>query len=88
MNNILKKIYQLEIVFVKKSTEKYELEACGYSERQTTKNDTMGENSKFPKSCTFDTPVLKLAVCPLNIHNLKLKWSNDLRQTENKSEKL
>ena len=24
---------------------------------------------KFPKSCTFETPISKLAVCPLNIHN-------------------
>ena len=29
----------------------------------------MDESSKFPKSCTFETPILKLAVCPLNIHN-------------------
>ena len=29
----------------------------------------MGESSKFSKSCTFETPILKLAVCPLNIHN-------------------
>ena len=26
---------------------------------------------KFPKSLTFETPILKLAVCPLNIHNFK-----------------
>ena len=32
-------------------------------------NDYMGESSKFPKSWTFETPILKLAVCPLNIHN-------------------
>ena len=31
---------------------------------------------------------LKLALCPLNIHNFKFKWSNVLRQTENKPEKL
>ena len=29
----------------------------------------MDESSKFPKSRTFETPILKLAVCPLNIHN-------------------
>ena len=29
----------------------------------------MGESSKFPKSWTFETPILKLAVGPLNIHN-------------------
>ena len=48
----------------------------------------MGDSSKFPKSWTFETPVLKLAVCPLNIHNLKFKRSNAFRKTENKSEKL
>ena len=40
--------------------------------------------SKFPKSWTFETPILKLAVCPLNIHNLKFKWSIVIRQTEYK----
>ena len=45
-------------------------------------------SSKFPKSWTFQTPILKLAVCRLNIHNFKLKWSIVLRQTENISEKL
>ena len=29
----------------------------------------MGESSKFPKSWIFETPILKLAVCPLNSHN-------------------
>ena len=38
--------------------------------------------SKFPKYWTFRTPILKLAVCTLNIH-FKVH-----RQTENKSEKL
>ena len=32
----------------------------------------MGESSKFPKSRTFKTPILKLAVCTLNIHNSSL----------------
>ena len=44
----------------------------------------MGESSK---SWTFKTPILKHAVCPLNIHNFKFKWSFAFRQTENKSEK-
>ena len=43
---------------------------------------SMGEISKFPKFETFKTPILKLAVCPLNIHNFKFKWSIVLRQTE------
>ena len=34
-----------------------------------------GESSKFSKSWTFETQILKLAVCLLNIHNLKIKWS-------------
>ena len=46
----------------------------------------MGESSKFPKSWTFGTLILKLAVCPLNIHTFKFKWSIVLRETENKSE--
>ena len=32
--------------------------------------------------------LIKLAVCPQNIHNFKFKWSNVFRQTDNKSEKL
>ena len=48
----------------------------------------MGESSKFPKSLTFETPILKLAVCPLNITNFKFKWSIVLRQTVYKSGKL
>ena len=44
----------------------------------------MGECSKFPKSWTFETPILKLVVRPLNSHNFKLKWSIAFRQTENK----
>ena len=36
------------------------------------RHDSMGESSNFPKSWTFETPVLKLAVCPLNIYNFKL----------------
>ena len=46
----------------------------------------MGESSKFQKSLTFETPILKLAVCPLNIHNLKFKWSIVFSKTEYKSE--
>ena len=46
----------------------------------------MGESSKFPKPRTFETPILKLAECPLNIDNFKFKWSIVLRQTKNKSE--
>ena len=38
----------------------------------------MGENSKFPKSWFFKTSILKFAVCPLNIHNFKFKWSMSL----------
>ena len=40
--------------------------------------------------CIFFLAVLelKLAVCPQNIHNFKIKWLIFLRQTENKSEKL
>ena len=41
----------------------------------------MGESSKCPKSRNFQTSNLKLAVCPLNIHNFKVKWSIDFRQT-------
>ena len=41
-----------------------------------------GESSKFPKSWTFGTPILKLAVCPLNIHNFNV--SIVFRQTEYK----
>ena len=48
----------------------------------------MGESSKFPKSWTFETPILNLAVCPLNIHNFKFKWSIVFRQTVYKQENL
>ena len=41
----------------------------------------MGESSKFPKSKTFETPIFKFAVCPLNIYNFKFKWSIVFRQT-------
>ena len=41
----------------------------------------------FQNPVLSKTPILKLAVCPLNIHNFKFKWSIVLRQTENKSEK-
>ena len=51
-------------------------------------NDYIGESSKFPKSWTFQTPILKLAICPLNIHNFKFKWSIVYRHTEDKSENL
>ena len=34
----------------------------------------IGESSNFPKSLTFETPILKLAICRLNIHNFKFKW--------------
>ena len=44
----------------------------------------MGECSKFPKSWTLETPILKLAIRLLNIHHFKLKWSIAFRQTENK----
>ena len=37
------------------------------------------ESSKFPKSWTFETPILKPAVCPLNILNFKFKWLIALR---------
>ena len=47
----------------------------------------MSEGSNLPKSWTFETPILKLSVCPLDIHNLKFKWSIVFRQTEYKSEK-
>ena len=46
----------------------------------------MGDPSKFPKSCSFEIPIIKLAPWPLNIHNFKLKWSIVLSHTENKSE--
>ena len=46
-------------------------------------NFYIGECSKFPKSWTFEISILKLAVCPLNIRNFKIKWSVVLRQTEN-----
>ena len=49
---------------------------------------SMGESLKCPKSWTFKISILKLAVCLVNIHNFKIKWSVVLRQTENKSEKL
>ena len=32
----------------------------------------MGESTKLPKSQTFETLILKLAVYPLNIQNFKL----------------
>ena len=35
-------------------------------------NFHMDESSTFPKSLTFETQILKLAICPLNIHILKL----------------
>ena len=35
----------------------------------------MCESFKFPNSRTFETPILKPAVYPLNIHNLKFKLS-------------
>ena len=34
---------------------------------------TYGWKFKFPKSWTFHTKILKVALCPLNIHNLKYK---------------
>ena len=43
---------------------------------------------KIRRSKVTEYAALKLAVCPLNIHNFKFKWSIVLRQTENKSEKL
>ena len=46
----------------------------------------MGESSKLPESWTFKTPFLKFEVYPLSIHNLKLKWSIVLGQTDNKTE--
>ena len=45
--------------------------------------NTESESSKFPKSSE-----LKLAVCPLNIHKFKFKWSIAFRQTKYKSENL
>ena len=48
----------------------------------------MGESSNFLKSWTLKNPILKLSVCPLDIHNLKFKWSIVFRQTEYKSENL
>ena len=53
-----------------------------------TSDSFMGESSKFPKSWTLEISILKLTVCPLNIHNFKIKRSIVVRQTENKSEKL
>ena len=41
----------------------------------------MDESSKFPKSGTFETPILKLAVCPLNVLISKFKWSVVFRRT-------
>ena len=48
----------------------------------------IGESSKFSKSRAFETSILKLAVCLLNVYNFTIKWSNVVRQTEYKSEKL
>ena len=45
------------------------------------------ECSKFPKSWTFETPILQFAVSPPNVHNFKFKWSNAFRQTEYKLNK-
>ena len=42
----------------------------------------MGESSKLPKSLTFETQILKLAVYQLNINNYQFKWSIVFRQTE------
>ena len=46
------------------------------------------QNYQYPELSKIS--ILKLAVCPLNIHNVKIKWSIVLRETENKlkSEKL
>ena len=46
----------------------------------------MGERSNFQKIQNFRNSDLKLAVCPLNIHNLKFIWSIVFRQTQYKSE--
>ena len=59
-----------------------------FAMKQTVRCIQIGESSKFPKSWTFEISILELAVCLLNIHNFKIKWSIILRQTENKSEKL
>ena len=42
----------------------------------------MGEDSKFPKTWTFETPILKHAVCPLNIHNSSLNGQLSLQRLE------
>ena len=44
------------------------------------------ENSTYLREGPITTT--KLAVCPLNIHNLKFNWSIVFRQTEYKSENL
>ena len=59
---------------------------CNFTD--PTSNTNMDESSKFPKSWTFETPILKLAVCPLNIHNFKIIWSVAFRQTVYKQENL
>ena len=43
----------------------------------------MGESSKFPKSSTFETQILKLAVCQLNIHNFKVRKVAKIRNKYN-----
>ena len=36
----------------------------------------MGKSSKLPNSWTFETPILKIAVCPLNIHKFQFYMVN------------
>ena len=42
----------------------------------------MGESSKFQKSWTFETHILKLAVCLQNINNSSLNGQFNFRNTE------
>ena len=62
----------------------YTLEIIAYRDS----DQHMGESSNFQNPEFSKLPILKLAVCPLNIHNFKFKWSIVFRKTENKSEKL
>ena len=45
----------------------------------------MGESAKFLESRTFETQILKLAVCPLNIHDFKSKINGHMSLDNQKS---
>ena len=48
---------------------------CEYSKEPSRRDSYMGESSEFPKSWTFEAPILKLAVYSLNTQNFNGQFS-------------